>query len=103
MAGQVIMQGFLHRQIPIWLRRLVTMIPALVVIAINLDPTRTLVISQVVLSFGIPFALVPLVMFTRRRDLMGTLANHRVTTLIATIVVGLIVFLNVYLLYQTFF
>jgi len=101
MAGQVIMQGFLRRQIPIWLRRLVTMIPALAVIAINLDPTRTLVISQVVLSFGIPFALIPLVMFTRRHDLMGALANHRVTTLIATIVVGLIVVLNVYLLYQT--
>ena len=101
MAGQVIMQGFLRRQIPIWLRRLVTMIPALAVIAINLDPTRTLVISQVVLSFGIPFALIPLVMFTRRRDLMGTLVNHRITTLIITIVVGLIVVLNVYLLYQT--
>jgi manganese transport protein len=106
MAGQVIMQGFLRRQIPIWLRRLVTMIPALAVIAINLDPTRTLVISQVVLSFGIPFALIPLVMFTRRHDLMGALANHRITTFIATIVVGLIVVLNVYLLYQgylTFF
>jgi manganese transport protein len=103
MAGQVIMQGFIRRQIPIWLRRLVTMVPALVVIAINLDPTRTLVMSQVVLSFGIPFALIPLIMFTRRSDLMGTLVNHRVTTLITTIVVGLIVVLNMYLLYQTFF
>jgi manganese transport protein len=78
------------------------MIPALAVIAVSLDPTRTLVISQVVLSFGIPFALIPLVMFTRRRDLMGTLVNHRITTLIITIVVGLIVVLNVYLLYQTY-
>lgn len=103
MAGQVIMQGFLRRRIPVWLRRLVTMIPALVVIAINLDPTRTLVLSQVVLSFGIPFALIPLVLFTRRRDLMGTLVNHRVTTIIASIVAGLIVALNLYLLYQTFF
>lgn len=102
MAGQVIMQGFLRRQIPIWLRRLVTMVPALVVIAVNLDPTSTLIISQVVLSFGIPFALIPLVMFTRRRDLMGALANHRVTTFIASIVVGLIVVLNVFLLYQVF-
>lgn len=102
MAGQVIMQGFLRRQIPIWLRRLITMVPALVVIAVNLDPTSTLVISQVVLSFGIPFALIPLVMFTRRRDLMGTLANHRVTTFIASIVVGLIVVLNVFLLYQVY-
>jgi manganese transport protein len=103
MAGQVVMQGFLRRQIPIWLRRLITMIPALAVIAINLDPTSTLVISQVVLSFGIPFALIPLVMFTRRRDLMGALVNHRVTTLFACIVAGLIVALNVYLLYQVFF
>src|SRR5690348_2724917 len=79
MAGQVIMQGFLHRQIPIWVRRLVTMLPALVVIAINLEPTRTLVLSQVILSFGIPFALIPLVLFTRRRDLMGILVNHRIT------------------------
>ena len=102
MAGQVIMQGFLRRQIPIWLRRLVTMVPALVVIAVNLDPTSTLIISQVVLSFGIPFALIPLVMFTRRRDLMGALANHRVTTFIASIVVGLIVVLNVFLLYQAY-
>ena len=64
MAGQVIMQGFLHRQIPVWLRRLVTMVPSLIVIVIGLDPTRTLVISQVVLSFGLPFAIIPLVMFT---------------------------------------
>ena len=103
MAGQVIMQGFLRRQIPILVRRLVTMVPALVVIALNIDPTRTLVISQVVLSFGIPFALIPLVLFTRRRDLMGDLVNHRVTTAIATLVVGVIVALNGFLLYQTFF
>jgi len=103
MAGQVIMQGFLRRQIPILVRRLVTMVPALVVIALNVDPTRTLVISQVVLSFGIPFALIPLVLFTRRRDLMGDLVNHRVTTAIATLVAGVIVALNGFLLYQTFF
>lgn len=102
MAGQVIMQGYIRRKIPIWLRRLVTMIPALVVIAIGLDPTRTLVISQVVLSFGIPFALIPLVMFTRRRDLMGALTNHRLTTIVAGIVAALIVGLNLYLLYETF-
>ncbi len=102
MAGQVIMQGFLHRQISIWIRRIVTMIPAIAVIAIGLDPTRTLVVSQVVLSFGIPFALIPLVLFTRRRDLMGPLANMRVTTAAAVIVTSLIVALNIYLLYQTF-
>ena len=102
MAGQVIMQGFLHRQISIWVRRVVTMIPAVAAIAIGLDPTRTLVISQVVLSFGLPFALVPLVLFTRRRDLMGSLANMRATTAVAVVVVGLIVALNLVLLYQTF-
>ena len=103
MAGQVIMQGFLHRHIPIWIRRGVTMLPSLIVIVIGLEPTRTLVVSQVVLSFGIPFALVPLVMFTRRKDLMGVLVNHRATTISATIVAGLIISLNIFLLYQTFF
>ena len=98
MAGQVIMQGFLHRQIPIWIRRLVTMIPALVVIALGLDPTRTLVISQVVLSFGLPFALVPLVIFTRRRDVMGGLANHRLTTVLASAVSAVIIALNLFLI-----
>ena len=79
------------------------MLPSLVVIVIRLEPTRTLVVSQVVLSFGIPFALVPLVLFTRRKDLMGVLVNHRVTTIIASIVAGLIISLNIFLLYQTFF
>lgn len=102
MAGQVIMGGFIRRQIPIWLRRAITMIPALVVIALGIDATRTLVISQVILSFGIPFALVPLVMFTRRRDLMGNLVNHRITTAVATLVVALIIGLNLFLLYETF-
>ncbi len=102
MAGQVIMQGFIHRQIPIWLRRLVTMLPALVVIGFGIDTTRALVLSQVVLSFGIPFALVPLVLFTRRRDLMGDLVNHPLTTLAATIIAALIIGLNVFLLFQTF-
>lgn len=77
------------------------MVPALVVIALGLDPTRTLVISQVVLSFGIPFALIPLVMFTRRQDLMGPLVNSRPTTLAAAAAAGLIVALNLFLLYQT--
>jgi manganese transport protein len=102
MAGQVIMQGFLHRHIPIWVRRIVTMLPSLAVIAIGLDPTRTLVISQVILSFGIPFALVPLVMFTRRADLMGALVNRRITTALAVAAVSVIIALNVFLLYQTF-
>ncbi len=103
MAGQVIMQGFLHRKISVLLRRLVTMIPSLIVIYLGLDPTRTLVISQVVLSFALPFAIIPLVLFTRRRDLMGVLVNHRVTTMVAGMVAALIVSLNIYLLYRTFF
>jgi manganese transport protein len=102
MAGQVVMQGFLHRQIPLWLRRLVTMLPALVLIALNLDPTTSLVVSQVVLSFGIPFALIPLILFTRRREVMGDLVNHRLTTLLAWAVASLIVALNIALLAQVF-
>ena len=102
MAGQVIMQGFIHRQIPIWLRRLITMLPAMVVIAFGIDATRALVLSQVVLSFGIPFALVPLVLFTRRRDLMGDLVNRPLTTAVAAAVATLIIGLNLFLLYQTF-
>jgi len=102
MAGQIIMQGFLKRHIPMWIRRLVTIAPSLVVIFVGFDPTRTLVLSQVVLSFGIPFALIPLVLFTRRRDLMGTLVNRRLTTAAAGAVAALVVALNVYLLYLTF-
>jgi manganese transport protein len=101
MSGQVIMQGFLRRRIPIWVRRLVTMLPALFVIAAGWDPTRTLVISQVVLSFGLPFALVPLVRFTSRPQVMGLLVNRRITTVTATLVTGAIVALNGFLLYQT--
>jgi manganese transport protein len=100
LSGQVVMQGFIRRQIPIAVRRLVTMVPAFVVIAIGLNPTRTLVISQVVLSFGIPFALVPLVWFTARRDIMGPLVNRRVTTAVASVVAAAIVGLNFVLLAQ---
>ena len=102
MAGQVIMQGFLHRHIPVWIRRLVTMVPSLVVIGLRLDPTTVLVISQVVLSLGLPFAVVPLIMFTRRRDVMGVLTNSRLTTAVLMLVAGLIILLNIYLLVQTF-
>jgi manganese transport protein len=102
MSGQVVMQGFIQRRIPLFLRRAVTLVPALVVLAVGVDPSRSLVLSQVVLSFGIPFALVPLVLFTRRRDLMGTLANTRLTTAAAVTIAALIVTLNVFLLYDTF-
>jgi manganese transport protein len=102
MSGQVVMQGFIRRRIPLFVRRLVTMLPAFVVIGLGLDPSRTLVISQVVLSFGIPFALVPLVMFTSRRDVMGPLVNRRTTVAAAVAVAAVISGLNVFLLAQTF-
>jgi len=102
-AGQVIMQGFIHRHIPIWIRRLVTMLPSLAVILAGFEPTRTLVISQVMLSFGLPFAIVPLVQFTSRRDIMGDLVNRPLTTLAAGVIATLIVALNLLLLFETFF
>lgn len=102
-AGQVVMQGFIARTVPLILRRAITMAPALIVLAIGLNPSRSLVISQVVLSFGIPFALVPLILLTRRRDIMGTLVNRPVTTLVASVVAVLIIVLNGFLLYQTLF
>jgi manganese transport protein len=101
LSGQVVMQGFIRRQIPLMVRRLVTMIPAFVVIAIGIDPSRTLVLSQVVLSFGIPFALVPLVYFTARRDIMGALVNRRITTVAASVIAAVIIGLNIFLLVQT--
>jgi manganese transport protein len=103
MAGQVVMQGFINRQIPLFLRRLITMAPALIILAVGLNPSRSLVISQVVLSFGIPFALIPLLIFCRNRNVMGTLVNHSLTTAVATVVVTMIVSLNLFLIYQTFF
>jgi manganese transport protein len=98
MAGQTVMQGFLHRSVPVFARRAVTMLPALVLIASGFSATRALVLSQAALSFGIPFALIPLVMFTADRRLMGTLVNRRVTTLAACAVTAVIVTLNIYLL-----
>lgn len=103
MAGQVIMQGFLHFHIPPWIRRLVTIIPSLIVIFTGLDPTRTLVISQVVLSFGLPFAVIPLVIFTGNKSIMGVLVNKWFTNLLAGLSAALIIALNLFLLYQTFF
>jgi manganese transport protein len=102
MSGQVVMQGFIKRRIPLFVRRAVTMIPAFVVIGLGLDPSRTLVLSQVVLSFGIPFALIPLVMFTSKREIMGVLVNHRLTVVAAIVVAAIISGLNVFLLVQTF-
>ena len=102
MAGQVIMQGFVGFTIPIWVRRLVTMLPAVLVVAIGFNPINTLVISQVVLSFVLPLPVITLVMFTRRRDLMGTLVNKSITTWAAIACSVVILSLNVWLLYSTF-
>ena len=102
-AGQVVMQGFINRRINLFLRRSITMAPSLVVLAIGVDPSTTLVISQVVLSFGIPFALVPMVLLTRRADIMGALVNRKRTTVTASIVAAMIIALNCFLLYETFF
>jgi len=101
LAGQVVMQGFIRRRIPLFLRRAITMAPALLIIAVGIDPSRALVLSQVVLSFGIPFALVPLLWFCRDRSLMGGLVNRRSTTVLATAIAFLIIGLNVFLLEQT--
>ncbi|HEY1238036.1 MAG TPA: Nramp family divalent metal transporter [Solirubrobacterales bacterium] len=103
MSGQVVMQGFIRRRIPLFLRRAITLAPALIVLAIGLDPTDALVGSQVVLSFGIPFALVPLVLLGRRRDLMGSLTNPPWLTAVVAVLSSLIIALNVFLLQQVFF
>jgi len=92
------MQGFLHRQIPVFARRAITMIPALIVIGVGYDPSKALILSQVFLSFGIPFALVPLLFFTSNRTLMGQLVNTRLVVAAASLVTALIIGLNVYLL-----
>jgi manganese transport protein len=102
MAGQVVMQGFIRRQIPLFLRRAITLTPALLVLAIGFNPTDALVASQVVLSFGIPFALVPLLLIARRRDVMGALANPPWLTAVAGSLAALIVALNAFLIVDLF-
>src|SRR3989442_242018 len=103
LAGQVVMQGFIRRKISVFLLRSITMVPALIVIGAHFDPSRALVLNQVFLSFGIPFAMIPLVLFTRDRKLMGSLVNSRWTNLGAYGVATMIITLNVFLLYQTLF
>ena len=103
MAGQVVMQGFLHRQIPVWIRRFVTILPSLIVIAVGLNPTRTLVISQVVLSFGLPFAVIPLVIFSSSSKLMGPMVNCRLTKVLISLSALLVLALNIFLLYKIIF
>jgi len=101
-AGQVIMRGFLRRAVPLWLRRAVTMLPALVIAASGVDATRALVISQVVLSFGIPQALIPLAWLNGRRDVLGVFRNRAVVSVAVWGLVGLITTLNVFLLVRVF-
>jgi manganese transport protein len=102
MAGQMIMQGFVGFRIPVWLRRLLTMTPAFVVVALGADATRTLVISQVVLSIALPLPMVSLLMFTRRPDIMGQFANSRLTQCAALIGAAAVLLLNMFLVLQTF-
>ncbi|TMC79147.1 MAG: divalent metal cation transporter [Chloroflexi bacterium] len=103
LSGQVVMQGFIRRRIPLFLRRAITMVPAMILIATRFDPSHALVLSQVFLSFGIPFALIPLVLFTRDKKLMGNLVNSRLTNLAAYGVAAMIIGLNIFLIYQTLF
>ena len=91
MSGQVVMQGFIQRRIPIFLRRAITLAPALVIVAIGVNPSGALVFSQVVLSFGIPFALVPLLLIARKRDVMGALVNPGWLTAIASVIAAMII------------
>lgn len=103
MAGQVIMQGFVGFTIPLWLRRLITMLPTVVIVALGTDPTMTLVVSQVVLSIVLPFPIIALIYFTQKKELMGVLTNKRYITVLSTCFAILILGLNVWLIIQTFF
>ncbi|MGE7182493.1 Nramp family divalent metal transporter [Peribacillus sp. NPDC006672] len=103
MTGDVVMQGFIKRHIPIYLRRVITTVPPLLIILWGVNPSKALVMSQVVLSFGIAFALVPLIMFTSNKKIMGNLVNHKVTSSIAWLIAVLIIGLNLFLLYETLF
>jgi len=102
MTGDVVMQGFIRRRIPIYLRRAITMAPPLIIILMGVNPSKALVLSQVILSFGIGFALIPLILFTSNKKLMGNLTNHTVTTICAWLIAALVIGLNLFLLYSTF-
>ncbi|SFD66878.1 manganese transport protein [Bacillus sp. OV194] len=102
MAGQYILEGFLNVKLPIWVRRVVTMIPALIIIGMGIDTWKALVVSQVVLSMQLPFTIIPLIVFTRNKKIMGKYANRPLTNVLLCIVATLIIFLNALLIYQTF-
>ena len=99
-AGEAIMAGFVRLRVPLLARRTITMLPALAILAVGVNPTSALVLSQVVLSFGIPFALVPLVMLTSNREVMGIHVNRRLTTVVAFVIAATITLLNFFLIYQ---
>ncbi len=101
MAGQVIMQGFVGFTIPVWLRRLVTMLPSVIIVAMGADPTLTLIISQVILSIVLPFPIIALIYFTQKKELMGVLTNKRITTILSSLFAVIILSLNVWLVVQT--
>jgi manganese transport protein len=103
MTGDVVMQGFIKRHIPIYLRRVITTVPPLLIILWGVNPSKALVMSQIVLSFGIAFALVPLIMFTSNEKIMGSLVNHKITSSVAWLIAVLIIGLNLFLLYETLF
>ncbi|TKH12950.1 divalent metal cation transporter [Peribacillus simplex] len=103
MTGDVVMQGFIKRHIPIYLRRVITTVPPLLIILWGVNPSKALVMSQVVLSFGIAFALVPLILFTSDKKIMGSLVNHKITSSVAWLIAVLIIGLNLFLLYETVF
>ena len=103
MSGDIIMQGYIRRRIPLYLRRFITMVPPLAIILLGINATKALVLSQVVLSFGIAFALIPLIIFTSNKDIMGGLVNRKITTLIAWVIAAVIIALNLFLLFETFF
>jgi len=103
MTGDVVMQGFIKRHIPIYLRRIITTVPPLLIILWGVNPSKALVMSQIVLSFGIAFALVPLILFTSNKKIMGSLVNHKITSSVAWLIAVLIIGLNLFLLYETLF
>ncbi|MBM7700343.1 Nramp family divalent metal transporter [Kurthia huakuii] len=103
LAGDVVMQGFIQKKIRLYVRRTITMIPPLAIIIFGINATKALVWSQVILSFGIAFALIPLVLFTSNKRIMGELVNHKLTTMLGWAISALVVSLNLYLIYQTFF
>jgi len=103
MTGDIVMQGYINKRIPIYLRRFITITPPLVIIFMGVNPSKALIISQVILSFGIAFALIPLIIFTSNNNIMGSLVNRKITTGIAWFISLLIILLNIFLLYQTIF